>query len=211
MRQLLNRKWARFLLAAAMVLLLAGGTWAAVWWARYPKAPDVSKVSVDDAARFIGTDEFGRLTKGDRKRYVISIAERTRTMPFKDVVKMMMTDVESRKSAAKNINDLPQEDKDEIGSAFMTSFLDGFYAQTPTERQGFLVMIALAEKAARSNAATQPTTPSHRRPGDTGIPSPEQLEKEMGKILAKQSPRTVAQMTNLFLEMRRTKDFLGMK
>ncbi|QOV88490.1 hypothetical protein [Humisphaera borealis] len=214
----MKRSWVRFTVSFVAVALLAGGIYGGILWARYPSAPDPASGTMTEAISYMATEQFGKLTKSHRKQYTIAIAERMRTIPFKDVVNLMMTDQAGKKAAAANLKDLSKEDMQEIGGHFMQVFLDGFYTQTGTERQGYLMMFALAEKAARSAASTQPSGQAATQPAggrkkfdENHLPTPDQLEKEMAKLLQTQPPKTVAQMSQLFLDMRRTRETLGMK
>lgn len=203
----------RILIMLLTVAALGGAIFGGIWWAMTPSAPDPNAGTLTDAIKLMATEQFGKLRASQKKQYTIAVAERMRTVPFKDVVNLMMTDQEGKKAAAANLKDLSKEDMEEIGGHFMQVFLDGFYAQTGTDRQAYLMMFALAEKTARSAAATKPSTqPGGRKKFDENhLPSPEQLEKEMAKFLSKAPPKTVAQMSQLFLDMRRTRETLGMK
>jgi hypothetical protein len=205
-----KRKKLKILASLAAVLLLTAGTYGAIWWATYPSAPDPAALSFNDAAKYMGTDEFGRLTQRHQKRFALAVIDKSRQVPFKDLVAMMTADAANRRAAAKHIEGLSKKDKDEIGAAFLRAALDNFFAQSLADRQAYLLSMALAEKAARAaGPSTQPS--GKKKPDGMQIPTPDQLEKEMSKIMSQQPPRTVAQMSQLFGDMRRTRDLLGMK
>jgi hypothetical protein len=210
----MKRTWVRFTMSFAAIGLLAGAIYGGIWWANYTSAPDPNEGTLTDAIRYMATEQFGKLQARQKKQYTIAVAERMRTVPFKEVVNHMMSDQEGKRAAAANLKDLSKEDMEEIGGHFMQVFLDGFYSQTGMDRQAYLMMFALAEKTARSAAATKPSTqPSGGRKkfDENHLPTPEQLEKEMVKLLQTQPPKTVAQMSQLFQDMRRTRETLGMK
>jgi len=213
----MSRRPIRFALLSLAVLVLAAAAWGAVWWARYPKAPDVTKADPKEAMAFLGTDDFNRLTESHRKRYVLAIAERMREKDFPDLIAMMTsaaTDPSARK-AAENVNKL--KDREEGGGAFMRVFLDKFFELPKDQRDQYLLMWALAEKLGRrpdGSPATRPTTgPAGDRPkrDPNRIPSPEQMEKGMANFLGHQPPRTAAQMSELMNEMRKKREGLGIR
>ena len=213
----MSRRGVRIALLGLAVLLLAAAAWGAVWWARYPRTPDVSKADPQEAMAFLGTDDFNRLTESHRKRYVLAVTERMREKSFPDLIAMMTaaaTDPSARK-AAENVNKL--KDREEIGGAFMRVFLDKFFELPKDQRDQYLLMWALAEKLGRrpdGGPATRPTTgPAGDRPkrDPNRIPSPEQMEKGMANFLANQPPRTAAQMSELMNEMRKKREGLGIR
>jgi hypothetical protein len=141
----MSRRPIRLALLALTVPVLAAAVWGAVWWARYPKAPDVTKADPKDAIAFLGTEDFNRLTESHRKRYVLAVAERMREKSFPDLIAMMTaaaTDPSARK-AAENVNKL--KDREEVGGAFMRVFLDKFFELSKDQRDQYLLMWALAE------------------------------------------------------------------
>ena len=218
---------------SAVVLVLAAGVWGAVWWARYPKVPDLARTDFKDAMRFIGTDDFNRMTEAHRKRYAIATAEKLRQKSFRDLVEMSMTPDPGYRKVAENMNRL--KDRDEVGGAYMRVFLDKFFELPKDQRETYLTMWALAEKLARSGqrpdprtasagggpffrrrpstqpAGTAPTTQPANRPDQPRVPTPEQLEKGMANFLGTQPPRTVAQMSELMGAMRKKREAFGLK
>jgi hypothetical protein len=208
-----KRRSLRILIGMLTLLVFAGGVYGTVWWLRYPSAPDPNAAPFADAVRYMGSDEFGQLTQRHQKRYALSVIERSRQMPFKELVSMMMSDQENRKAAAKHINQLPEKDKDDIGAAFIRVAMDNFFSQSRSDQQAYLMSLALAEKAAKAlGPSTRPTTqPAGRKGDEWKVPSPEQLEKEMAKFLSTQPPRTVAQMSQFMSDLRRTREFFGLR
>jgi hypothetical protein len=192
---------------ALIVVTLTGGTFGAVWWVRSPKVPNVSKVSFNDAAQFIATDDFNRLSESRRKAYVLSVIEKLREKKFQDFVGMAMTRDPNRELMAKNVERLSKDAKEDIGGAFMRVFLDKFYAMTAQERDVYLLGWAMAEKFAGSRASTQPAT----KPAGPHLPSPAELEKAMGDFLSHQPPQTVAQMSELMNSMGKKRKMMGIK
>src|SRR3954465_14738972 len=130
-----RRKSLRAVVGLLALLILAGGVYGAVWWLRYPSAPDPNATPYADAVRYMGSDEFGQLTKRHQKRFALAVIERSRQIPFKELVAMMLSDQENRKAAAKHINGLSQADKDEIGAAFLRVAMDNFYSQSRADQQ----------------------------------------------------------------------------
>src|SRR3954465_8308926 len=145
-----RRKSLRAVVGLLALLILAGGVYGAVWWLRYPSAPDPNATPYAEAVRYMGTDEFGQLTQRHRKRFALAVIERSRQIPFKELVAMMMSEKDNRKAAAKNINELPEKDKEEIGAKFMQVAMDNFFGQSRADQQAYLMSLALAEKAAKT-------------------------------------------------------------
>jgi len=117
------------------------------------------------------------------------------------------------KAAAKNISALPEKDKDEIGAAFMRVAMDNFYSQSRSDQTAYLMSLALAEKAAKAlGPSTKPTTqPTAKKNDPWKVPTPEKLEHDMAKFLSTQPPRTVAQMSQFMSDLRRQREFFGVK
>jgi hypothetical protein len=91
----------------------------------------------------------------------------------------------------------------------MRVFLDKFYELPKNERESYLTLWALAEKAGgmgRRGATTRPTTRPEPR-----FPTAEEVEKGWSKFVSRQPPRTAAQMGQLMSDMRRKRDALGVK
>lgn len=225
----MRRKLTRSAVFVAAVVVIAAGVWGAVWWARYPKVPDLARTDAVDAIRFIGTDDFNRMTEAHRKRYAIAAAEKLRDKSFQDLVAMSMTPDPSYRRIAENMNRL--KDRDAIGGAYMRVFLDKFFELPRDQREAYLTMWALAEKLAlsgqrpagqsagggggipfmrRRSSTTQPAAPT-TRPSEPRVPTPEQIEKGMASFLANQPPRTVAQMSELMSAMRKKREAFGIR
>ena len=215
LRPSMRRTLLRVTLSVLCLGTLAAGVWGVVWWARYPSVPDVRKVGLTEAVDFIGSDEFNRMSEAHRKRYAMSVIEKLREMQFKELVSLAMGSAGNprRRKAAENVNRLSsRDDKEELGAAAMRVFLDKFYELPKNEREGYLTMWALAEKAGgmgrgrRSGGATRPTT----RPGPR-VPTAEEVEKGWSRFVSHQPPRTAAQMGQLMSDMRRKREALGVK
>ena len=227
----MRRKLIRSAVLVAAMVVIAAGVWGGVWWARYPTVPDLARTDAADAIRFIGTDDFNRMTEAHRKRYAIAAAEKLRDKSFQDLVAMSMTPDPSYRRIAENMNRL--KDRDAVGGAYMRVFLDKFFELPKDQREAYLTMWALAEKLARSgqraggqsagggggggipfmrrrSAATQPAAPA-TRPSEPRVPTPEQVEKGMASFLANQPPRTVAQMSELMSAMRKKREAFGIR
>src|SRR5690348_13104153 len=113
----MRRNLTRSAVIATTLIVVAAGVWGGVWWARYPKVPDLARTDAGDAIRFIGTDDFNRMTEAHRKRYAVAAAEKLRDKSFQDLVAMSMTPDPSYRRVAENMNRL--KDRDAIGGAFM--------------------------------------------------------------------------------------------
>ena len=213
MKSHMRRTLLRVILSVVCLAGLAAGVWGAVWWARYPKTPNVAKVELTEGIDFIGSDEFNRMTEAHRKRYTMAVIEKLREKQFKDLVSLMMGSAGNpkRRKAADNVNRLSsRDDKEELGAAAMRVFLDKFYELPKNERESYLTLWALAEKAGgmgrRPGGTTRPTTRPEPR-----FPTAEEVEKGWSKFVSHQPPRTAAQMGQLMNDMRRKREALGVK
>lgn len=197
-----RRRLLRFALVAAASLILAAATAGGIYWARYPRVPDVSKAPLDEAMHFTATDEFNRMAAWHRKRYMLGLVNRMHEKSFPDLVSMMMSPDPDRKKQMQNMNLLSDADKKEIGGAWMRLFLDKFFEQSKTQRDTYLTLFALAEKTGKSH-----------RPGGQpqGMPTPQQIQKGMTDFLSQQPPHAAAQMDELMNEMNQKRQMLGMK
>ena len=201
--QLTRHRVGRFALYAVIGLIAAAGVAGGIYWARYPKVPDLSKAPLDEAMRFTATDDFNRMAAWHRKRYLLGLVNRMHEKSFADLVSMMMGQDEDRKKQMQNMNLLSDADKKEIGSAWMRLFLDKFFDMPKMNRDTYLTLFALAEKAGKS-----------RRPADKnapGIPTAAQIQKGMSDFLSEQPPHAAAQMDELMNEMNQKRQMLGMK
>ena len=210
MKPPMRRTLFRVIVSVACLAALVAGVWGAVWWARYPKAPDLAKVDLAEGIDFIGTDEFNGMTEAHRKRYTMAVIEKLREKQFKDLVSLVMGNAHSRR-AAENVNRLSsRDDKEELGAAAMRVILDKFYELPKGERESYLTLWALAEKAGgmgrRRGGTTQPTTRPEAR-----FPTAEEVEKGWSKFISRQPPRTAAQVGQLMSDMRRKREALGVK
>jgi hypothetical protein len=197
-----RRQWARAVLFSAAAVFVVVATWGAIYWARYPKVPDVSKAPLDEAMHFAASDDFNRMAEWHRRRYLLGLVDRMHEKSFADLVSLMMTPDPDRKKQAENANRLTAADKKEVGGAWMRLFLDKFFELPKNDRDTYLTMFALAEKAGKSRK------PSGRA---QGMPSPEQIQKGMTDFLSEQPPHTAAQMDELMVEMNKKRQMLGMK
>jgi hypothetical protein len=207
----MRRNPVRVILAIVCVTALGAGVWGLAWWARYPKVPNLAKVQLTEGIDFIGSDEFNRMTEAHRKRYTMAVIEKLREKPFKDLVSLMMGSAGNpkRRKAAENVNRLSsRDDKEALGAAAMRVFLDKFYELPKGERESYLTLWALAEKAGgmgrRPGGTTRPTTQPH-------FPTAEEVEKGWSRFISHQPPRTAAQMGQLMNDMRRKREALGVK
>jgi hypothetical protein len=210
----MRRTLLRVMLSIVCLGALAAGVWGVVWWARYPRVPDVGKVELTEAIDFIGSDDFNRMTESHRKRYTMAAIEKLREKQFKDLIALAMGSAGNprRRKAAENVNRLSsQGDKEELGAAALRVFLDKFYELPKNERESYLTLWALAEKAGgmggrRRAGATQPTTRPEQR-----FPTAEDVEQGWSRFISHQPPRTTAQMGQLMNDMRRKREALGVK
>ena len=199
------KKWiARISLAVLAILLIGGATWGTREWIRYPKKPDISKVKVEDAIAFIGTDDFNRLYERDRKRYAMAAANRLREKSFAELVDMMVNPANStddRRRIAENLRKLPGNE--EVTSVMMSIFLDKFYQQNETQRNVHLMMmVKLGQSAGNRPEAA-------RRMREQGLPSLERFQKDFAKFLEKQPPRVQAQVAQFMMDLRRQREIMG--
>ena len=205
----------RVVLSVVCLGALAAGVWGVVWWVRYPKAPDVAKVELTQALDFMGSDDFNRLSEAHRKRYAMQVIEKLREKPFKDLLALAMGSAGNprRRKAAENVNRLSsRDDKEALGAAALRVFLDKFYELSKNERENYLTLWALAEKAGgmgggrRAGGTTRPTTRPEPR-----FPTAEEVEKGWSRFISHQPPKTAAQMGQLMNDMRRKREALGVK
>jgi hypothetical protein len=196
-------KLARYALLAAAGLVVAAAVAGGIYWARYPKVPDLAKAPLDEAMRFTATDDFNRMAAWHRKRYLLGLVNRMHEKSFADLVSMMMSPDTDRKKQAQNMNLLSEADRKEIGGAWMRLFLDKFFDLSSTERGTYLTLFALAEKAGTSHHSADK--------GPPGMPTAAQIQKGMSDFLSEQPPHAAAQMDELMNEMNQKRQMLGIK
>jgi hypothetical protein len=200
--RIICRRFVRVALVAAIGLFVAAAAAGGIYWARYPKVPEISKAPLDEAMHFTATDEFNRMAAWHRKRYMLALVDKMHEKSFADLVAMTMSGDPDRKKQMQNMDLLSEADKKQIGGAWMRLFLDKFFDQPKSQRDTYLTLVALAEKAGKSN-----------RPGGkpSGMPTAEQIQKGMSEFLAQQPPHAAAQMDELMNEMNQKRKMLGMK
>jgi len=197
-----RRRFIRFALFAVAGVVLAAGACGGIYWARYPKVPDVSKAPLDEAMHFAATDDFNRMAEWHRKRYLLALANRMHEKSFADLMAMMMGGDADRKKQLENEKLLSEADRKEIQAAFFRLMLDKFFEMSKAQRSTFLMMAALAEKAGSTH---------HRAGQPSGLPTPQQIQKGMSDFLSQQPPHTAAQVDEAMSEWNQKRQMLGIK
>ena len=197
-----RRRSVRFASFAAAIVVLAAGAWGGIYWARYPKVPDISKVPLDEAMHFAATDDFNRMAEWHRKRYLLGLANRMHEKSFADLVAMMMMGGNAdRKKQKENEQLLAEADRKEVEAAYFRLMLDKFFEMSKAQRSTFLMMAVLAEKAGSSNHPGQPS----------GMPTAAQIQKGMSDFLSQQPPHVAAQVDEAMSELNQKRQMMGMK
>lgn len=197
-----RRKVVRIAIIAAGVVLVAAAAYGAWLWATYPSVPDVMTAELREAIFFIGSDDFPKMFESHKKRYVNGIVQRLRQMPLHEMVGMMMQgrggDMDRMRKVGQNWRSV--RDREELEGNFLAMFLDKFYEQPEDERTTMLKMfINMQPEEAR------------RQQERMGLPSIEQLKNGMARFMSRQPPKVQAKMSQLMLDMRRTRESMGLK
>jgi hypothetical protein len=210
----------RFLRGAGLSPLLAVGlivaacAFGGIYWARYPRVPDLSRAPLDEAMHFVATDDFNRMAAWHRRRYVLGLVDRMHKQSFADLVSMMTSGDPDRKRQMQNLRLLSYANQKEIASALTRLFLNKFFDLPRTQRDTYLTLYVLAEKAGtlyragdRPRGTPIRTVPESRSEyGST----PVQIQGRLRDILSDQPPHVVAQIDELMIEAEKKRQMLGM-
>jgi hypothetical protein len=197
-----RRRLFRVALFAAVGLVVIAGAWGGIYWARYPKVPDVSKAPLDEVMHFAATDDFNRMAEWHRRRYLLGLASRMHEKSFSDLVAIMMMGGDAdRKKQRENEKLLTEADRKEVEAAYFRLLLDKFFEMSKSQRSNFLLMAVLAEKAGSSHHPGQPP----------GMPTAAQIQKGMSDFLSQQPPHVAAQVDEAINEMNQKRQLLGVK
>lgn len=187
-------------LALLGIAALGSAIWALVWWARYPKTPDVRNGDLDTSIAFMATDNFNRLTESHRKRYTQAVIEKHRELAFPDLLRRAMdrSKNEQRRQIVKNVRAIPGGDG--LGTEMFGLFIDKFYQLPEEQRNEYLTMMVFAQQ-----------TEIKKRAKEMGLPSPDRLAKEMTRVMSSTPPQTQARMGQFMLDMKKTRQQWGIK
>jgi hypothetical protein len=187
---------------SALLLLgtLITGTRVAWWWIHYPRIPDVKTMDPDAAIAYMAGDDFNRLTRADRKRFSLGVVDRMNEKRFGELLMMVFQRTGDRRRAAKNVAQLPREDRDAIADRFGQIFLDKFYQEAPAARKVYLTTFALAQQGEIG-----------QHPERFGLPQPEQIKSQMSQFFTRQPPHTQAEMGQFLTDLRKQRESLGLR
>jgi hypothetical protein len=174
--------------------------WAACAWHRYPKVPDVSAANVNDALAFVAGDDFNRMFQWHRRRFALATVDKLRQRSFDELVWMLLDpgNKEQRTRIARNIRML--SDHEDIHNKVLAIFLDKFYELPKFKQTTYLTTFALAQRVEMA-----------RHPQDFGLPDSDQFKQDMARFISKQPPRVQAQFGQFLLDLKRHRQFLGLK
>src|SRR2546429_415785 len=135
----MKRRWIMFFGLCA--LLMAIGI---VAWIRYPKPPDIRKLSIDQILAYMASDDFNNLRASQRRAFAIASAEKMRDKRFGEILWMMARPDPRREKRFANLRKIP--DREEIGAAYMRVFLESFYREPPVKQKIYLGSFAVLQQ-----------------------------------------------------------------
>jgi hypothetical protein len=189
-------KW-RWIILSLLAVLMIGG---AVAWVRYPKPPDIRRMSIDDALAFMAGDGFNQLRASQRKAFAIATAEKMHEKSFGDILWMMSRPDPQRQQRFANLRALAAADREDVGAAYMRVFLDRFYVEPPLKRKVYLTTFAGLQQ-----------TEISKHPEQFGLPNADQFKNDLGRFVSHQPPKVQAQMGQFLIDLKKQRDALGLK
>ena len=167
-------------------------------WIRYPRPPDIRKLSIDQVLAYMASDDFNNLRASQRRAFAIASAEKMRQKSFGEILWMMARPDPQREKRFANLRKIP--DREEIGAAYIRVFLESFYREPPVKQKVYL----------GSFAVLQQTEIAHH-PERFGLPSADRFKNDMGRFFSHQPPRVQAQMGQFLIDLKKQRTAMGMK
>ena len=193
----MHMKWKWIILSLLAALMIAG----AVAWVRYPKPPDIRKMSIDEALSFMAGDGFKQLRTSQRKAFAIATAEKMGAQSsFGDILWMMSRPDPKRQQRFANLRGLPPADREDVGAAYMRVFLDRFYVEPALKRKIYLTTFAGLQQSEIA-----------KHPEQFGLPSADQFRNDLGRFVSHQPPKVQAQMGQFLIDLKKQRGAMGLK
>jgi len=173
--------------------LLIGGL--ALWWATYPRHPDLATTPVDQAVAFVGTNDFNQMSASQRRQYCLDVAEKLRERTFPELLAMVAARNSSMKQVADNVD--KSGARDDVDAAMLRVVLDKFYDEPPAKRAIYLWGLVKMQQSGAAGGE------------GIGLPSAKQLQSDMTRVLVRQPPQTVAKMGQFIQDLQTQRRGMG--
>src|SRR5438094_9737337 len=96
-------KWRPIIIASLVSLITIG----IVFWIRYPKPPDIRKLTIDQTLAYMASDDFNKLTASQRRKFAIASAEKMREKSFGEILWMLARPDPQREKRFANLRKIP--------------------------------------------------------------------------------------------------------